>query len=432
VGGRLAWGGGIVVAMLGGAAWYLAAAPKPQAAARDDAPAMSVAVLRFSDPAGRPEGGLQAQRLNLDVTAELERRNRQAIVVSPGMVERYAGARVDARQLGRELNVRYLVEGEVDPQGGSGITARLVETAKGTQIWSAKVDGGGAYATIVSQLAEGVRGALYAAERKRAAQLPGPLANAFETTLRADELFASDMPGDLEKAQAMYREAVRQDPKLVPALAGLYGTIMQDLVDGVADRDAVIGKLDELSLRIVDADRNDPRAWRSRGNALSWQWQWAGAFEANEQALRLDPTHVGTLRQRADMLIRTGKASEALDVLDRAIALDPAGAGIPGILSTQCWANQQLGRYEATVASCERAIALGAGWAMNYAAAAAASAQRGDMEKSRRFKAQALSKEPKFSIARVKAWQTSNHPDYLRQVEQHLYAGMRKAGFPEE
>jgi hypothetical protein len=43
-----------------------------------------------------------------------------------------------------------------------------------------------------------------------------------------------------------------------------------------------------------------------------------------------------------------------------------------------------------------------------------------------------LSKEPKFSIARVKAWQTSNHPDYLRQVEQHLYAGMRKAGFPEE
>ena len=395
---------------------------------------MSVAVLPFSDSATRSEGGLKTQRLNLDLTAELERRNRQAIVVSPGMVERYAGARVDARELGRELKVRYLVEGEVDPQGGSGITARLVETTKGTQVWSAKLDARGGHTTVVAQLADGVRRALYEAERKRAARLPAPVASALETTLQADELFASDTPGDAQKAQALYREALRQDPKLVPALAGLYSSMVRiDLFQSrAADRNAVIGKLDELSLRIVNADRDDPRAWRARTNALSWQWQWPGAFEASDQALRLDPTHSATLRQRADLLVRTGKADEALEVLDRAIALDPAGSGMPEIFAIQCWANQQLGRYEHTVASCERAIALGGAFTITYAAVAAASAQLGDMEKARRFKAQALGKEPKLSIAYVKAMATSNHPDYLRQIEQHLHAGLRKAGFPEE
>lgn len=428
---RLAWGGGIVAALLGGAAWYLAAAPKPSAAPADDMPAMSIAVLPFSSAAAGADGDRQARRLTLDLAAALERRNRQAIVASPGMVERHADARLDARQLGRELKVRYLVEGELDPTGGAGVTARLVETAKGTQVWSASVDAAPREA-VVTRLAEGVRRALYDAERKRAAQLPPARASALETALRADELLAAGNRGDLEKAQALYREAVRQDPKLVPALEGLYATIVNlELAEAGENRDAVIAKLDELSLRIVAADRNDPRAWRSRTNALFWQWQWPGAFEANDQALRLDPTHGGTLRQRAELLIRIGKADEALGVLDRAIALDPAGPAMPGLLSTQCWANQQLGRYEAAVASCERAIALGAGYVINYAAAAAASAQRGDMEKARRFKAQALANEPKLSIAMIKAWPTSNHPDYLRQVEQHLYAGLRKVGIPE-
>lgn len=394
---------------------------------------MSVAVLRFASPVGGPASDRQERRLNLDLAAALERRNRQAIVASPGMVERHAGGGLDARQLGRELKVRYLVEGEIDQPGGSGITARLVETAKGTQVWSAQVDTGRAHEAIVDQLAEGVRRALYAAERKRAAQLPAASASALETSLRADEMLASDLPDRHQRAQALYREAARQDPNLVPALAGLYNTIVDlELPDAGPNRDAVIGKLDELSLRIVNADRNDPRAWRVRTNALSWQWQWSGAFEANEHALRFDPSHVGTLRQRAELLIRTGRPDEALSVLDRAIAMDPAGPYLPFLLGTQCWAYQQLGRYEATVASCEKAIALGAASVINYAAAAAASAQQGDHEKARRFKAQALAGDPKLSIAYIKSWPTSDHPDYLRQVEQHLYAGLRKVGVPEK
>ena len=89
-----------------------------------------------------------------------------------------------------------------------------------------------------------------------------------------------------------------------------------------ADRERLVKEMDDLSNRAVQADRNDPRVWMDRTYALEWQERWDAALEASAEGMRIDPYRDATLGARAWLLILSGRAAEALPVLDRAIAID--------------------------------------------------------------------------------------------------------------
>src|SRR5213075_2634679 len=93
--------------------------------------------------------------------------------------------------------------------------------------------------------------------------------------------------------------------------------------DPGADSELRVKEYDDLSIRAVQADRNDPRVWEGRAAALAWQDRWDAALQATAEAMRIDPHRNTTLGSRAWFLILSGRAEEALPIFDRAIALDP-------------------------------------------------------------------------------------------------------------
>jgi tetratricopeptide (TPR) repeat protein len=164
--------------------------------------------------------------------------------------------------------------------------------------------------------------------------------------------------------------------------------------------------------------------------SLSSQWQWEGALEANTEALRIDPYRNITLKDRGRLLLLTGRSQEALPLIEQAIALDPRSPDVASYLRVKCDAYLLLGKYDDAIAACEKSLALQDSW-LPYVDLVAAYAQKGDMAKTAVAKAEVLKRQPQMSIANVKALRLSDNPIFLRQLEDHVYPGLRKADIPE-
>ena len=438
-GARWGWLAGVtaVVIVAGIAIWYGSIQSKTPAALAGPPP-MSVAVMPFTPASTGADDELLAERLTQDVTAGIERARRSAVVSHGLIVAKYKGKPTDPRAVGRDLNVRYLFEGEVSRQKEADVvTARLIETAMGTTVWSARLaaptsSGGSDKSELVAQLSNRLRGALYDAEGKRVARLPMSGASAMETVLHADRLWDQDpTPKGALAAHKLYEEALRQDSSSLEAVMGLYWTSASQIEVEAEAPEQTLRELNDLSKRAISLDRDDPRVWATRSHALMLQGQWQGALEANAEALRIDPYRNGVVGNQGFLLLLTGRPAEALPVLDRAIALDPRSPDVENYLQLQCSAHLNLGQFDEAIAACQKALALEENW-LKYLFLLGALAQKGDMAKAEVAKAQLLKSKPAISIAHLKAGRIWANPLYQQQREANLYAGLRKMGIPEQ
>jgi adenylate cyclase len=438
-GARWAWlaGGAAVVVVAGIAIWYGSMRPQTSAALAGP-PLMSVAVMPFTPASTSADDERLAERLTQDVTSGIERALRSALVVSHGLVvAKYKGKPTDPRAVGHDLNVRYLTEGEVrDESGAIVVIAQLVETKNGTQVWSSRVaatPGSDGEGELAANVANRLQRALNDAEQKRVATLPMQGADAMELVLHAQALLEQDPSAKGRvAARKLYQEALRHDPASVPAMLGVMYTIHDELEhDAGADQERLAKEMDDLSVRAVQADRNDPRVWMGRTAALEWQERWDAALEASAEGMRVDPYRIPTLGARAWALIFSGRAEEALPVLDRVIALNPQHPALPWFIFAQCAAHLSLGHYDDAIADCEKDLALEDDW-YPHVFLVGAYAQKGDMAKAAAEKAEALKRDRDLSIARLKALRLWRNPVFRQQLEAHLFAGLRKAGIPEQ
>ena len=399
------------------------------------APWFSVAILPFAAPGGGAADAQLAESLTRDLTVAFGR-IRVVRVVSHALASTYKGKAIDARVVGRELNVRYLVEGEVRLAGEGFITdIQLIDTGTATQVWSnrLKLERGSAEqdpGALVTPLIQQLRVALSAAERRRIGTQSASDANALELVLRAGNVWEKEtdpLKGALE-ARKLYDEALRLDPNLVDALLGRGATLNAELDFNPGTRDRLVQELDVLSMRAVVLDPDDPRVWWLRSRALVWQWRWEAALEANSKEQSLDPTRAGPIVERAWMMNMIGKPAEALPLVDRALALNPLDVG--SALRMRCRSYLVLGRYKEAIGACEKAGTFEDLWVVHLYLVAAY-AHEGEVAKAEAAKAALLRRRPGFSIADLKARGTSNEPAWLQQVETHLFAGLRKAGIPE-
>jgi adenylate cyclase len=443
-GKRWAWKAGaaglIAVAILAALflrGWPGQTAKAPPVMASGSAPAMSIAILPFSVTAGNPADDQFSDLLTRDVTTALGRTARYARVVSPGLTSSYKGKAIDARAAGRELNVRYLVEGDIRRVGDKLVlNASLIDTGGATQVWNdrfdtplTQVDAGSD--AIAARLARRIRLALIDAETRRAAHQSGASSSAIDVWLRGSALDDGSLQGTRE-ARKLYDEALRLDPDLVQALIDEIGICINLIgLDPHADRNRLVQEMDAFSLRAVAADRNDPRAWMARFDALSRQWRWAEASEAVAEVLRIDPTYTNAYHRRALLLIWTGRPEEVFAQLDKAIALDPRESDDADLLFIRCRAHLSMGHYDQAIEACERSAALANDW-VTYMLLTAAYAQLDQMAKAAAAKSQLLRIQPGFTIARFTTSGVSNNPLFLQQTETHMVAGLRKAGIPEQ
>jgi hypothetical protein len=198
--------------------------------------------------------------------------------------------RGDPRTIGRELGVRYIVEGEVrQQQDHATLRARIIDASNGVQLWTDETDfrlsNAAERAVIVGRMVRRTRNAFYEIRRVDPDQSP-----AMKLVFRADALDVNSRTALME-ARRLYDEAIRLDPALLAALLGRGFNVIAELEqDPGSDRDRLVDEAIALSARALDLDSADPRAWELRAIALGWQGNLAAALEAEAKERQLDPT----------------------------------------------------------------------------------------------------------------------------------------------
>ncbi len=374
-----------------------------------------------------------------EVAASLTKRLTSAVsrisglpVIAATVAERYAGMAVDAKRVGRELDVRYALEGRVERRGESmRVTAQLVAVESGATVWTGEFDAarpadGQAPPAVVGPLAETVRSEFRAAEIKRLGHVESARALALRGTLDLPNALDA---GELRAVRATFERALALDPAHPLALVGLADALAfeSQRAELGPDRDALLARADTASLRAVSSDPNNAEAWGTRAQVLLFRDQIEAGAQAVERALALNPYVSDLHALHAQVLMARGEPREALDELERAIGLAPRGNTVGVMLNYRCRALLMLGRFDAAIESCERGLAFVPDWP-DYMLLAAAYALKNDMARAGEARDELLRRLPRFTIRWHAAVSGSAR---ARQLESTVYAGLRKAGVPE-
>jgi tetratricopeptide (TPR) repeat protein len=196
---------------------------------------------------------------------------------------------------------------------------------------------------------------------------------------------------------------LKLDPKYVQAWVARGWTFViefqDDWTDGL-DRDRMLREMDEASRRATELDERDAGAWDLRAIALGYQWRWAGAFEAVDRGLLLDPTHRSDfLFDRAWLFQMTGRSADVLQVLEE--EQRTRGTVSPDVMRTLCRAYLALDRLDEAIDECERAAVVDNYWP-DYLSLTAAYSLKGDMAKAAIAKSQLLHSALGFTVSRYR------------------------------
>jgi TolB-like protein/Flp pilus assembly protein TadD len=410
--------------------WKAAPAPSP--------PILSVAILPLSAPTGDADASRFSEALTRNLMTGLpsKRQYGRVQVVSGSSAASSSSGAIDARELGRRLNVRYVLEGDVLRGGEENtVNLRLVDAATGGQLWSERnslrdSDVAAESSVVLRNLCARLRNVLIGAEEQRVKARPVSDLSAPELVLRAFALGGEDPSlAGMTGAGKLVDQALRLEPDLVPALILRAALINNEGgVDPNVDRDRIALEQDRYTARAVQLDPTDPAAWIWRATALASLGRWNAALEANATAIKLEPYEARWYSERANLMILTARPTEALALADRALDLDPANASIP--LARACEARLLAGQIERAIQACEKASGLSNHWGVHLALAAAYG-NHGDTAKAAAAKAEVLRTVPRLTIAQLRAKRESDNPEYLQLEEKYLYEGLRKAGFSE-
>ncbi len=419
------------IAVLGAVvAWYFNRHPEQVAAsAGAEASPRSIMVVPFRAPAD--DGQLQslAQTLASDLSRSLADALRDVHVVAPDTARDIAPA-----DYGRKA--RYVVDGEIRASGDDAIIiTRLVDAVLSKQVGSDRRVVARARVTpeqeqLTLRLTYAMRENFDNAELRRSAAPLPPNATARQLVDRArmltDTMSGEDLTTQRE-ARKLFDQAIARDPSLVAAWTGRTDVGWNEFInDYKGDRAKLLSEMDRDSARAIDLDPQDPVAWTARNQALQFTSRFEAAFAANDRVHALAPAYGFFLR--GFLLIFAGRAEEALALVQARNAM--LARTDPGIELVSCDAYLHLGNYRLAIVHCEQDAAVqNAYW--NYLNLTAAYAHAGEMTKAAAARDELLRRVPDFNIARFKAKQWSTHPTWVRQNEEHLIAGLRKAGVPE-
>jgi len=402
-----------------------------------DSPLPSLVVLPFTYPTQAPGAEALAESTTRQLTGAVSQLTGLA-VIAPAVAAQFNGQRGELQKIGRELKVRYALDGRVERVGSQVSAAvHLVDSGSGSSLWSSEFQApasatDAAPLALIGQLSESLRAAVRTAELKRAAAAKEP-ASAYALALAAtDELQKSTEPEQLPVIRARFERALELDAGHVPALTGYAHCLAfeADRTELGPQRDAVLRKADQASLRAVTLRPDDAEAWGARTNVLFFRGQLDAAAEAVQRGLLLNPYLVPLQSFSGQIRLAQGRGEQALAAFDRGIALNPVSAGHGVLMHFRCRALLLLGRYAEAIESCERGMAFGAEWP-DYMVLTAAYALHGDSRHARQARAELMRLQPAFSIRRHESFAGRSTDGARSQFDELLYAGLRKAGIPE-
>jgi TolB-like protein/class 3 adenylate cyclase/Tfp pilus assembly protein PilF len=441
----------LVVVIAGGAWWFLNSnrpapvttnAPPPLATQR-----LSIVVLPFANLSGDPAQDYLVDALTDELTTSLAR-IPGTFVIARNTAFTYKGKPVDAKAIGKDLGVRYVLEGSVHPSGDRmRVNAQLIDAASGAHLWAEKFDTARAdllqmQDEIVTHLARAMEARLTEVEAARLKRAPVANPDAEDLALQCQA--ALDKAGYFGKeAEAGYplcEQALGVDPNNVRALVNLATKFWAPVNLGAsADPKADTRRADELLSQALALDPTAAGAHNGKAWNLRDQGRIEEAVAERELALVLDPVDVGVLQGLAWDHVYLGHFDKGLELFDQAIRLSPRDPELQFMYLGKSFTSFGLKQYDQTIDWARRGIAIGSSIPFPYQNLAAALALTGHEAEAREALQHYLalpSSERVRTIAATKEYNArlvspNSDPRILDSLER-LYEGLRKAGMPEE
>ncbi|MCZ6849445.1 MAG: adenylate/guanylate cyclase domain-containing protein [Alphaproteobacteria bacterium] len=428
-----------VLAITGAAIWntYLPGPAPPNEGASETGMALplpdkpSIAVLPFTNMSADPEQGYFSDGITDDLITDLAKISG-LFVIARNSVFTYKGRAVKVQKVASDLGVRYVLEGSVRKAGGRvRINAQLVDATTGRHLWAERYDR--EYKEIFA-LQDEVIGKIVSAlaveltdseKAGRAARKERANLQAHETFLRAKQYLWRFTTKDTAKAKELFEKAIALNPNHARAHAALGRLHYNEWEIWGKARDRNLARALELGRKAAALDDSLAGAHLLLTQVYRFRRQFEQSEIETDKALALDPTDADTLAGLGDVLRWSGRAPEAIGLLQKAMRLDPF---------YPAWNEFYLGhayfltgRYEEAIEALKR----GAKRNSNYPAfplyMAASYAMLGRTEDARAAAAEVLRINPNFTLQAFVA-----HVPYRNRadVERDL-AAMRKAGLPE-
>jgi adenylate cyclase len=421
------------------------AAASPQSApavVTTPAPRLSFIVLPFENLSRDPDQEYFADGITDDLTTDLSRISG-SFVIARNTAFTYKGKPADVKQIGRELGVRYLIEGSVRRLGDQvQVNVQLIDAEAGAHLWADRFDADRTNLTeaqneITGRLAKTLNVELYQAasrriERERATD---PDARDLATRAWARVLRGPQSAATLQEALQYGERALEIDPGLVEAKLDIAGILDGRLTNGWSSSvEEDQARAEKLLQEVLEDDPNNPRAHISLGVLRRFQNRLGEARIELETGIALDRNNTAAFRNLGLTLMQMGKPEEAIPYVEKSIRLSPHDPNIVHNYASLGLCHLLLGHADPAVEFLIKARAANPRiwWAHFWLAGALG--LRGDAEEARTALADALKLKPEVnSLARLRASLPSTiSPQYLALREKTLVVGLRRAGFPEE
>jgi len=407
----------------------LAAQIKPSSASTS--PRLSIVVLPFANLGGDPEQEYFVDGVTESLTTDLSRISG-SFVIARNTAFTYKGTHIDVTQIGRELNVRYVLEGSVQLGGNRmRVNVQLVDAETSNHLWAERFDRPLADLfdmrdEIVAHLAGQLDTQLIEAEARRAQQAPLPYSIDLYFQGMA-WLNKGTTPEDIAQASRFFKQALEVDATNIEALVGMVWADLVSVSNYVADAcAAVVVKAETVLTKVLLLAPNHALAQFLLGGIHIYTNRATEGIAKCEHALALDRNLAAAHSVIGLAKHFMGRAEETESHILEALRLSPRDTSACGWMTVAGGAKLYLGRDEEAVAWLRRAIETNRNTSVANFFLAAALAQLGQFAKARAATKAGLVLDPTFTIRRFRAGASSDNPTYLAQRER-VYDGMRKA-----
>jgi TolB-like protein len=415
------------------------ASPPATETARSEAPALpdkpSIAALAFQNMSGDPEQEYFADGVVEDIITALSR-IRWLFVIARNSSFTYKGRAVDVKQVGRELGVRYVLEGSVRKSANRvRITGQLIDASTGAHLWAERFEGTlDDIFELQDQVAARVVGAIAPqmerAEIERAKRKPTENLNAYDYYLRGMADLQLGTREAIDEALPLFEHARSLDPDFASAYAMAAWCYFWRKVNGwMTDASREIAEGARLARRAVELGRDDAVALTRGGHALAHLGGGGldGGIALLDRAVMLNPNLAAGWFLGGYLRVWNGEHDSAIEHFTRAMRLSPLDPETYRMQAGMAMAHMLSGRFDVAASLADESSRGLPSFLMVVGVAAASHALAGRLDQGHRATDRVRQLDPALRISNLRDWLPIQRAEDLA-----IFAdGLRKAGLPE-
>lgn len=391
----------------------------------------SIAVLPFDNMSGDPEQEYFSDGISEDIITELSRLKNLAVIARNSSFT-YKGTAVKAEDIGKDLNVGYVLEGSVRKAGDRvRITAQLVDTSNGHHLWAQRFDREltdvfAVQDEITSRIVSALSIQLSGDEQQQMAHNATSNFEAYDLLLQGRRASSQRTEEDMKNAITLFQEAIRLDPGMARAYGSLAISLTRRAFLGysaspVEDEERAL----ELAKKAVSIDPTSPQALWALGYVYMWVKQFDKAIELLEKAIAIAPNYADGYGLLALINNNLGRAEAAIPLIKKGMELNPHYTfDYPYNLGRAYYA---LGDYQKAVENLEAALSRNEAHVQTRLYLIASYVRTGRLEDAEWLVTELEVQHPDMTLSH---WEDMS-PLVDKEIRERLSDDLRTAGMPE-